>query len=422
MRWLKSRPQWCWALNDWANSAFATTVIAGFFPAFFSQFWSQGAESALTTFRLGLANSASGAVIALLAPLLGVIADRSGQRKKHLALWSLLGILATLALYFVAQGQWIWAAGLFVLASIGYNASSVFYDSLLLDVAKPAEYERVSSFGFALGYLGGGLLFAVNILMVVKPAWFGFASAASAVQASFVMVAVWWFIFMLPLLAYVKEAPVARGPGAAGFLSSIRALSATLKRIRHRRELWLFLLAYWLYIDGVYTVIKMAVNFGLSLGLDSQALLGALLLTQFVAFPAAIAFGRLGERIGPRRGILLGLMVYFGLTCGGYFLESTTGFYAMACVVGLVQGGVQSLSRAYFSRLVPQGQSAEFFGFYNLIGRFGTVLGPLLMGLTALATGSTRVSILSLLLLFGVGGFLLWRLPTTAREAVEPRA
>jgi len=409
-RYFVARPALAWALYDWANSAFATTVMAGFFPTFFRQFWSAGAESSLTTFRLGVINAVAGFVIALLAPLLGAIADRGGHRKAFLLGWSLLGIAATFALYFVQQGQWGVAAALFALATLGFNGGIVFYDSLLLDVARPAEYDRVSSLGYALGYLGGGVLFAANVLMVVKPALFGFAGPADAVRFSFLMVAGWWLVFMMPLLLYVPER-LATGARRGGpvLLAGWRELLATARELGSQRALLQFLIAYWLYIDGVNTVIKMAVDFGLAIGLESADLLGALLLTQFVAFPAALAFGRIGERIGARLAVLLGLAVYAGLTIGAFFLESATGFYIMAALVGLVQGGVQSLSRSLFGRLVPAGKSAEYFGFYNMVGKFGTVLGPLLMGATALALGSTRASILSLLVLFVVGALLLAR-------------
>ncbi|HEV7631780.1 MAG TPA: MFS transporter [Steroidobacteraceae bacterium] len=423
-RYFAARPQLSWALYDWANSAFATTVMAGFFPAFFRQYWSIGADATLTTFRLGLANGAAGLLIALLAPLLGAIADRGGRRKQFLVAWSLLGIACTAGLYFVGQGQWALAALLFAGGTLGFNGGVVFCDALLLDVAEPRDYDRVSSYGYALGYLGGGLLFAINVLMVVKPQWFGLANAAAAVQMSFLTVAVWWLVFLLPLALWVPEPAAATGGGGGNaFTAGFRELAATARQIAGFRQLLLFLVAYWIYIDGVNTVVKMAVDYGMALGLDTTALLAALLLTQFVAFPAALLFGRLGERWGARRSVLLGLAVYLGLTVWAYFLSSTAEFYAMAVVLGLVQGGVQSLSRSFFGRLVPAGKSAEFFGFYNMVGKFGTVVGPLLMGGVALATGSSRASILSLAALFLLGGALLWRvrdpLPGGRVDAIE---
>lgn len=403
-----SRPALAWAFYDWANSAFATTVMAGFFPVYFRQFWSAGADSALTTARLGTANSVAGLVIALLAPLLGSIADRGGQRKRMLLRFTVLGAGTTFALFFVAQGQWMAAALLYALATLGFNGGVVFNDSLLLDVAEPRDYDRVSALGYSMGYLGGGLLFAVNVLMVFKPGLFGLPDAAAAVRWSFVTVAVWWLLFTIPLLRHVHEQPGRAAPGSA-LAAGWRELAATARRVAGQPAVLWFLVAYWLYIDGVNTVVKMAVDYGMSLGLDSSDLLGALLLTQFVAFPAALAFGYLGKHFGPRPLVLLGLAVYAGLTVWAYFLDSSLEFYLMAATIGLVQGGVQSLSRSMYGRLVPEGKSAEYFGFYNMVGKFGTVLGPVLMGGAALALGSTRASILSLLVLFIGGGVMLWR-------------
>jgi UMF1 family MFS transporter len=405
---LASRPVLAWAFYDWANSAFATTVMAGFFPVYFRQFWSAGADSAITTARLGTANSVAGLAIALLAPLLGSIADRGGRRKPMLFAFTLLGAGTTFAMFFVAQGQWLAAALMYAFATIGFNGGVVFNDALMLDVAAPRDYDRVSAQGYAMGYLGGGLLFAVNVLMVMQPGFFGLPDSAAAVRWSFVTVAVWWLLFTLPLMRHVHEQPPRESVKGSALVAGWRELAATAGRVRKHPALLWFLVAYWLYIDGVNTVVKMAVDYGMSLGLESNDLLGALLLTQFVAFPAALAFGRLGNRYGPRPGVLLGLAVYVALTVWAYFLGSALEFFLMAATLGLVQGGVQSLSRSMYGRLVPEGKSAEYFGFYNMVGKFGTVLGPVLMGMVALFTG-TRGSILSLLLLFVGGGVILLR-------------
>ena len=406
-RWVQQRPVLAWALYDWANSAFATTVMAGFFPVYFRQYWSLGSDAAVTTARLGYANGAAGLIVALLAPLLGALADRSARRKHWLAAWTALGVLGTAGLYFAGRGEWLAAALLYCLGTMGFNGGIVFYDALLPFVAAERDYDRVSAFGYALGYVGGGLLFAFNVLMVLHPAWFGLASAAAAVQFAFLSVAAWWVLFTLPLLAGVAERSAA--PADAGVASGWRELWHTLRAARSQRPLWLFLIAYWLYIDGVNTIIKMAVDFGLAIGLPATGLLGALLLTQFVAFPAALAFGWLGGRIGARRAILLVIGVYTGVALWAMVLDSVAGFYAMAIVVGLVQGGVQSLSRSLYARFVPAGKSAEYFGFYNMVGKFATVLGPVLIGVTASLTGDARHAIASVALLFLAGGALLWR-------------
>ena len=415
---IRNRPIFAWALYDWANSAFATTVMAGFFPVFFSLFWSTGVDSSATTARLGYANAVAGFALALLAPMLGAIGDRGGRRKAFLFGWTLLGVCATGAMYFIGKGEWGSAALCFVLASMGFNGGIVFNDSLLLDVARPEEYDRVSAFGYALGYLGGGLLLAVNLAMYAQPGWFGLRDGAHAVQASFMSVAVWWFVFTLPLMFRVRE----QHQGAAlPFLEAARTgfreLAATLRRVREYRAIGLFLVAYWFYIDGVNTIIKMAVNYGMSLHLDAGKLLLALLITQLVGFPAALLFGWLGDRIGARRGILIGIAAYAAITFYAYFLDTAAEFFALAIAVGLVQGGVQSLSRSLFGRLVPEGKNAEFFGFYNMMGKFAAFLGPFLMGVTADLTHNTRASIVSLVLLFAIGGVLLWRVKLTPPAA-----
>jgi MFS transporter, UMF1 family len=409
---LSRKPVLSWALYDWANSAFATTVMAGFFPTFFKQFWSVGADPTESTVRLGIANGVAGFIVAILAPMLGAIADKGGRRKQFLLAWTLVGALATGAMFFVGRGEWQLAALLFVLATMGFSGAIVFYDSMLLDVARPEELDRVSAFGFAAGYLGGGVLFLLNVLMTLKPAWFGLADAGEAVRWSFMTVAVWWLLFSIPLLRNVRPTYAAAPlPAAAAIRSGFAELADTVRHVSRYRSIVLFLIAYWFYIDAVNTIIKMAVDYGLTLGLPVAGLLTALLLTQFVAFPAALVFGYLGDRIGAKRGILLGLAVYCAVTIYAYFLDTTAEFYAMAVVVGLVQGGVQSLSRSLFGQLVPPGKNAEFFGFYNMMGKFATVLGPLLVALVAGVTGDARASILSLLLLFAVGIVLLLRVP-----------
>jgi MFS transporter, UMF1 family len=409
---LLRRPVVAWALYDWANSAFATTVMAGFFPLFFKQFWSAGSEPTVSTFRLGIGNGVGSFALALLAPLIGAAADRGGARIKTLVFFTLLGVSMTAALYWVEQGEWPWAVLFYALASVGFSGGATFADSLLLDVAEKPEFDLVSAYGYSVGYLGGGLLFAVNVWMTLSPATFGLPDAATAVRVSFLCVAIWWAVFTLPLLLWVRErrtvTPLSFGAAvSAGF----RELRVTLGHIRQYRALMLFLVAFWLYIDGVNTVIKMAVDYGMSIGLEPKSLITALLITQFVGFPAALAFGWIGKRFGTKNGLLLAIAVYLVTTIWAYWLDSVREFYAMALVIGLVQGGVQSLSRSFYARLVPPDKAGEFFGFFNLIGKFAAVVGPLLMGVVALATGSSRVAIVSLVVLFAAGGALLYRVP-----------
>jgi UMF1 family MFS transporter len=401
------RQLWAWALYDWGNSAFATTVLAGFFPLFFKQYWSAGSSASLSTFHLGAANSTASLFVALSSPLLGAIADKSALKKRLLACYAALGVVMTFALFFITKGNWFAAAACYTGALIGFTGSLVFYDSLLVSVATPEQSDRASTFGYALGYLGGGSLLLVNVLMFAKPALFGLADAAQGVRVSFLTVAAWWAIFTVPLLRYVREPSSTALPPVAAIKAGARQLGVTMRRVAGMRTLWLFLLAYWLYIDGVDTVVAMAVDYGLSLGLNASSLIVALLITQFVGFPAALGFGQLGVTLGTKRSIMLGIAVYLGVTLFAYSMHTETEFYALAAVIGLVQGGVQALSRALYSRLIPADEAAEFFGFYNMLGKFAAIIGPALMGWVSLTTGSPRLSILSLSVLFLAGGALL---------------
>ncbi|MBT8135831.1 MAG: MFS transporter [Gammaproteobacteria bacterium] len=417
-RLLLRRPVLSWALYDWANSAFATTVLAGLFPIFFKQYWNAGVDVTVSTFRLGLANSGAALVVAVLAPLLGAIADRSGARKRGLIVFALTGVVATTLLFFIGAGGWLEAAVVFAAASVGFALANVFNDSMLVDVSDPADMDVVSGYGYALGYLGGGLLFGLNVVMVLQPGWFGLDAKDTAVRWSFVTVAIWWVVFSIPLVLFVDEKPTAdRVPLRAAVGAGLRQLRDTVRHLGNYKPAMFFLLAYWLYIDGVYTVIKLAADYGLSLGFADTDLIKALLLTQFVGFPSALAFGWLGRRIGADRGILIGLAVYLATSVWAYFLASTWQFYAMAVLIGLVQGGVQSLSRAYFGRLIPADMSGEFFGLFNMVGRFAAVIGPVLAGTVVLLTGNARLEILAIVPLFVAGAGLLLLVRTEAGRA-----
>ena len=421
---------WGWAMYDWANSAFATTVMSGFFPVFFKQYWSAGVDVNLSTARLGLGNAAAGLLVALAAPILGAVADRCSARKRFLALFAYLGVLTTAALYFVGKGQWAFALVVYALGIIGFSGANIFYDALLPEVAGEKDVDVVSGFGFSMGYLGGGLLFLVNVLMVTMPQRFGLADAGQAVRVGFLSVAVWWGVFTLFTLFWVPEKPTsaARAATTGGAWSGgFAQLKHTFGRIRHMKTVLLFLCAYWLYIDGVDTIIRMAVDFGMSLGFDAKDLLMALLVTQFVGFPAALVFGRLGQRIGPRKGIYIAIGVYVAATFWGISMTRKEEFYVLAAVIGLVQGGIQALSRSFYSRLIPADKPAEFYGFYNMLGKFAAIVGPMLVGgagllmrrllmppdptaadLVHVGALAARWSMASVLILFAAGAVLLY--------------
>ncbi len=399
-----------WAMYDWANSAFALVIMAGFFPIFFKQYWSTGEHVTQSSFYLGIANSSASLVIVILAPLLGAIADQGGSKKGFLLFFTLLGASMTAMLYGIEQGAWPAAMGIYILATIGFSGGIIFYDALIVDVAPHQQLDFVSGLGYALGYLGSGLLFTINILMTLNPGWFGLADASEAVRWSFLMVAAWWTLFSIPLFLFVKKpkpAGSAHKKPIATLRGAIRQLSGTFREIRRLHVVFLFLLSYWLYIDGVDTIIKMAVDYGMALGFDSNSLVMALLITQFVGFPAAIAFGILGKRLGAKIGIYIAISVYLVVVVWASRMESEWEFYAMAVTIGLVQGGIQSLSRSFYARIIPADKAGEFFGFYNMLGRFAAIFGPLLMGWVSLATGNPRLSILAIAVLFVLGLLLL---------------
>lgn len=395
-------------MYDWANSAFATIVIAGFFPLFFKEYWNAGVPVTESTFRLGLANSLASLLIVLMAPVLGAVADYLGRRKGMLLLFAAFGIVMTCGLYMVAEGQWLLAAFLYALALVGFSGSNIFYDSLLPFVSDRKDVDKTSALGFSLGYLGGGLLLTLAILMSLYPRSFGLVDTNAAIQLSFVLVAIWWLVFSIPLIVYVREPRNhPHEVTAAVFYVGFKRIWETLHEIRRLRNAWIFLLAYWLYIDGVDTIVRMAVDYGLSLGFDKQGLILALLITQFTGFPAALLFGQFGSRYGPKAGIYLALLVYLMVTVWGAMMENVWEFYVLAFCIGLAQGGIQALSRSMFARMIPVGRTAEFFGFYNMLGKFAAILGPLLMGWVGAMTGNPRAGIVSLLVLFVGGGLLL---------------
>lgn len=397
-----------WALYDWANSTFATTVMAGFFPVFFSAYWTQGAKASTTTFYLGLGNSIASLIVAILSPILGAIADHGSYKKRFLVTFAFLGCLMTANLSLVHAGQWQLAILFYITANIGFSGANTFYDSLLPSVASEKKVDFVSSLGFSLGYIGGGLLFLINVLMYLNPEAFNLADDVAAIKASFLMVGIWWFVFTIPLILFVKEEKM---PKSKKVRSSVRVglkeFKTTVKDLKHLPTLLTFLAAYWFYIDGVDTIIRMAVNFGTALGFPASSLIVALLLTQFVAFPSALLYSMFGQKIGVKKALLVAIVAYSLIAGFGAFMTKEIHFYLLAGAIGLFQGGIQALSRSFYTRLIPPNKNAEFFGFFNMLGKFAAILGPLLMGFVTLITDNNRIGIVSLIILFVIGGFLL---------------
>jgi UMF1 family MFS transporter len=377
---------WGWAMYDWANSAFATTVMAGFFPIFFKQYWSYGADVNMSTAQLGFGNSIASIFVAVMAPVLGAIADKGSARKKFLIFFAYLGVLMTAALFLVQKGDWGWAIFVYVMGIIGFSGANIFYDSLLPSVANEEEIDYVSGFGYSMGYLGGGLLFLVTVLMTSMPGKFGLPDSGTAVKYAFILVALWWGLFTIFTIVWVPEERSTGTPSgrANSVADGFRQLVGTFKKIRHLKTVVLFLFAYWFYIDGVDTIIRMAVDYGMSIGFASNDLIVALLITQFVGFPSALVFGKLGQRWSVRKSIYIAIGIYILVTIWGTMMTSKQEFYILAIIIGLVQGGIQALSRSYYSRLIPKNQSAEYYGFYNMLGKFAAIVGPVLMGIVGL--------------------------------------
>jgi len=397
-----------WALYDWANSAYATTVMAGFFPLFFKAYYSADVDATLSTAQLGIANSISSFIIVLIAPLLGAIADSASLKKRFLFMFAYLGILMTAMLALVGAGNWEIAAFIYILANIGFMGSNIFYDALLPSISNKKNVNFISGLGFALGYLGGGLLFALNVWMLQDYTFFGFENEAQAIKASFISVALWWFLFSLPLLLFVEEKQNLHVERKAFIKHGYLRLKNTFSKIRKLRGLLLFLVAYWLYIDGVDTIIRMAVDYGMALGFDYSTLIFSLLIVQFVGFPATMIFARLAEFWDTKKAIFLAIAIYFFITIWASMMDEEYEFYILAVMIALVQGGIQALSRSYYSKMIPLNHSAEFFAFYNLLGKFAAILGPLLVAGVALYSESSRIAIGSVSIFFILGAILLY--------------
>jgi len=397
-----------WALYDWANSAYATTVMAGFFPIFFKSYYSSASEVTLSTAQLGFANSISSLIIVLIAPLLGAIADAGSLKKRFVFLFAFLGVLMSASLYFVEQGEWQIAAFIYMMGNIGFMGSNIFYDALLPSVSNEKNVDFVSGLGFALGYLGGGVLFALNVFMVQEPSFFGLADKAEAIKVSFLSVAVWWALFSIPLFLFVKEKRKEKKSKKVLLLEGYSRLKETFTKVTSLKGLFLFLLAYWLYIDGVDTIIRMAVDYGMALGFDSSSLIMALLIVQFIGFPATLLVAKLADMWDTKKVIFLSIAVYIGIIIFAAFMEDVSEFYILAVMIALVQGGIQAMSRSFYARMIPHAYAAEFFGFYDLIGKFAVILGPLLIAFVALFTQNSRASIASVSVLFIAGAILLY--------------
>lgn len=396
-----------WAFYDWANSAFALSVLAVLFPLVLGNYWSADNDGAAVTARLGWVTFAASAVVCVTAPLFGTIADAGGYRKRFLFVLAIIGAVMTAALGLVGEGDWPLAIGLYLVASVGFYSSTVFYDSLLIDVVERRYYSFVSTLGFSLGYLGGAVLLALHLWMISSPATFGFEGLPEAFSFAFVSVGIWWLVFLLPLLFFVPERRSAIKVTRGAIRAAYAELRATMLEVRKYRNVVIFLSAYWLYIGGVFTVIFMAVNFGQRLGFDDQDLVMALLITNFIGFPATLLYGLLAQRFGPKPGIYVALLIYIGACMWAITMTEVREFYIMAIIIGLVQGGVQGLSRSLYASLIPADQPGEFFGFYSMVTKFAHVLGPAMVAVAAMLWDDPKWVLLVLVPLFICGAVLL---------------
>jgi UMF1 family MFS transporter len=400
-----------WAMYDWANSAFQTTIVAAVFPIYFGRVAAADLPEAQATARFAFATTIAILVVAMVVPLLGAIADYAAVKKKMLAVFAGIGIIATAGMYWIERGDWMLAVILFIIGNIGVAGSIVFYEALLPHLAGEKDLDKVSSAGYALGYLGGGVLLAINLLMIQKPSIFGIPDAGVATRLAFASVAVWWLVFSIPLFRRVPEPArrVEADEAAAGnaLVNGARRLVHTFHELRRYRQAFLLLLAFLIYNDGIQTVIRMATPYGTELGLSTGSMITALLMTQFVGVPFAFLFGAFAAQIGAKRAVFVGLTVYAGITVVGYYMTTAVHFFALAILVGMVQGGTQALSRSLFASMIPRHRSSEFFAFFGVFERYAGVLGPLIFAIVVARTGTGRTAILSVVLFFIVGAFLL---------------
>jgi UMF1 family MFS transporter len=411
-----------WAMYDWANSAFWTTVIVAVFPPFFSEYAAAGLPEGAATQRLAWATTLAVTIVALMAPILGAIADHRPLKKTLLGIFVAIGVTATLLMATVGRGDWLYALALFVVGNIGVASTLVFYDALLPHIAAPDELDRVSTAGFAIGFIGGGVLLMMNLAWILRPSMFGLPDAVAGLKLSLASVGIWWLVFSIPLLRRVPEPAVHLRELGGGIVSQIRggmiAAWTTLQELRSQtRNAFLMLLAFLLYNDGIQTIIRMSSVYGLEIGIDRNAQIAAFIIVQFVGVPCSFAFGAVAGRVGAKTALFGALTVYVCTSVLGYFMSATWHFFALAFMVGLVQGGSQALSRSLFARMIPKHKSSEYFGFFAVFEKFAGIAGPLVFAVSGQLFGSSRVAVLSVILFFVLGALVLTQVDVVAGEA-----
>ncbi|MBM7551122.1 MFS transporter [Thalassobacillus pellis] len=407
---MKKKPILSWVFYDFGNSAFATTMMAAVLPIFYYDVAAAGLDDTLASSYWGYTQSIAVLIVAVLAPILGAISDYSAAKKKFLMFFAFMGMIASILMAFVGEGQYLLASLLMVLGTIGFSGGNVFYDAFLPEVADEKTIDKVSAWGFAFGYIGGGVLLAINLAMIMKPELFGISSTLLATKLSFVSVGLWWLVFSIPLFKNILEEKKVKQKRTKSYAAiGFQRVGQTFREINQYKQLFIFLLAFWLYNDGISTIIKMATIYGRDIGINSNDLILALLITQFVGIPFTFVFGWLASKITAKRALSLSLIVYIIIVVIGYFMTSALHFYILATCVGMVQGGAQSLSRSIFGRMVPDDRHAEFYGFYGISSKFAAIFGPFLFAIVGQLTGSSRYGILALVTFFVVGLILLQR-------------
>lgn len=416
---LATREHRAWAMYDWAVSSYQTTIQVAIFQLFFVSVAAGTLPPAKATQLWAMVNTIASIIVAVASPVLGAISDVAAMKKKLLTFFMLVGVVACAGMFFIERGEYVFASWLYVLATIGATASLVFYEALLPHIATNDEIDRVSSAGYAMGYVGGGVLLAINLAWVLAPAKFGFPSGdvlTSAektlpVRAAFLSVAVWWLVFSIPVLRRVREPVRTLEPdelsGVNLFVTPFLRLGESIRELRVYKNAFLMLLAFVIYNDGIQTIIKMATAYGNEVGIPNSALIIAILIVQFVGIPFAFLFGTLADRIGAKSAVFLGLVAYTIISVVGYFMHTARDFYILAFMVGMVQGGTQALSRSLFASMVPAHKSGEFFGFYSVFEKFSSILGPLLFSVVIATSESSRPAILGVIAFFALGAFVL---------------
>ena len=410
-----------WAMYDWAVSSVQTTIMVAVFPVYFANIAKGDLGESRTTQAIATANTIVAIILAVLSPILGAVSDYVAAKKRMLGASMLVGAAAVAGMFFVQQGDYRLALVLFVISLIGATASTIFYDALLPHIAAEDEIDRVSSAGYAVGYIGGGLLLALNLAWILKPGWFGLPTGAALSSAqktlptrlALLSVAVWWLVFSIPLFRRVPEPPRTREPdevtGGSVLVAPFVRVGETFRALRGYRQAFLMLLAFMVYNDGIQTIQKMAATYGKQLGIADTVLISSILIVQFVGFPFAFLFGSIAARIGAKPAIFIGLVVYAAISILGFYMQTAAHFILLAVMVATVQGGTQALSRSLFASLIPAHKSGEFFGFYSVFEKFASIFGPLLFWVTIAMTGNSRNAILSVILFFAVGALLLSR-------------